>query len=229
MEPLPIALIHGFATSFLRTWKDNAWVDLLTDAGREVIPVDLLGHGTADKPHDPSAYAELEDHALAQLPTSPIDAVGFSMGARTLLYLAATNPGRFQRLVVAGVGRNLFERDEDHGRSILAGVAGEAPPEDPVGRHFGDLARAPDQDVDALLALMQRPAGIGISAELLAAIEIPVLVVLGDEDFAGPADLLMDALPNAELVTLRGVDHFSTPKDFGFIDAALGFLDAQPF
>jgi hypothetical protein len=30
-------------------------------------------------------------------------------------------------------------------------------------------------------------------------------------------------------VTLRGVDHFATPRDFGFIDAALGFIDAQPF
>jgi len=32
-------------------------------------------------------------------------------------------------------------------------------------------------------------------------------------------------LSDARLVTLRGVDHFATPKHFGFIDAALGFLD----
>jgi hypothetical protein len=53
-----------------------------------------------------------------------------------------------------------------------------------------------------------------------------VLVVLGDKDFAGPADPLVDALPDARLVTLRNVDHFATPKDFGFIDAALDFLGA---
>jgi hypothetical protein len=28
-------------------------------------------------------------------------------------------------------------------------------------------------------------------------------------------------------VTLSGVDHFATPKDFGFIDAALDFLGAS--
>ena len=34
------------------------------------------------------------------------------------------------------------------------------------------------------------------------------------------------ALPQAELVTLRNVDHFATPKDFGCIDATLDFLGA---
>ena len=55
-----------------------------------------------------------------------------------------------------------------------------------------------------------------------------MLVVLGDRDFAGPADPLVEALPDATFRPLRGVDHFATPKDFGFLDAALGFLDAQP-
>ena len=65
--------------------------------------------------------------------------------------------------------------------------------------------------------------------ELLGAVEVPVLVVLGERDDAGPAEPLVDALPDARLVLLPGVDHFATPKDFGFIDAALGFIDALPF
>jgi hypothetical protein len=59
-------------------------------------------------------------------------------------------------------------------------------------------------------------------------VTVPVLVVLGDRDFAGPADPLVDALPDGTRCNLRGVDHFATPKDFGFLDAALSFLDAQP-
>jgi pimeloyl-ACP methyl ester carboxylesterase len=54
-------------------------------------------------------------------------------------------------------------------------------------------------------------------------------VVIGEADLAGPADPLVDALPNARLVILPGVDHFATPKDFGFMEAALDFIDAQPF
>jgi pimeloyl-ACP methyl ester carboxylesterase len=74
---------------------------------------------------------------------------------------------------------------------------------------------------------MRRPNGITMTPEFLSTITCPVLVVLGDKDFAGPADPLLEALTDARLVTLRNVDHFATPKDFGFIDAALDFLAAS--
>jgi hypothetical protein len=51
-------------------------------------------------------------------------------------------------------------------------------------------------------------------------------VIIGDKDFAGPAQPLVEALPNATLVTLKGVDHFRTPSEFACIDAALEFVDA---
>ena len=59
----------------------------------------------------------------------------------------------------------------------------------------------------------------------LSALRLPILVVLGERDFAGPADRLMTALPDARLVSLPGVDHFATPADFGAIDAVVRFLD----
>src|SRR5437868_12541730 len=105
----PVVLLHGLATSSARTWGENGWLDLLADAGRETVPIDILGHGTADKPHDPAAYADLEGYVAARLPAGPVDAVGFSMGARLLLGVAAADPGRFRRIVTLGVGRNLFE------------------------------------------------------------------------------------------------------------------------
>jgi len=225
----PIALVHGLATSFDRTWVDNGWVELITEAGRAVVRVDLLGHGTAPKPHDPAGFAAFEEHALGQLPDEPVDAVGFSLGARTVLHLASVHPERFRRIVIAGVGRNLFERDEAHGRAIAAAVTGDADPENPEALHFAALAAAPDVDRASLAAFFQRTAGPELTPASLATVTHPVLVVLGDRDFAGPADPLLAALPQARLVTLRNVDHFATPKDFGFIDAALEFLDARPF
>ena len=57
----PVVLVHGFATSSARTWGDNGWLDLLARRrARRRSPIDLLGHGTADKPHDPAAYAAME-------------------------------------------------------------------------------------------------------------------------------------------------------------------------
>ncbi|MDQ3147685.1 MAG: alpha/beta hydrolase, partial [Actinomycetota bacterium] len=76
----------------------------------------------------------------------------------------------------------------------------------------------------ALLRRRQPP----LRPDQLAAVTCPVLVVLGDRDFAGPADPLVAALPDARLRSLRNVDHFATPRDFGFIDAALTFIGALP-
>ncbi len=222
----PILLLHGFATSCERTWRDTGWIDLLGDAGRDVIGLDFLGHGDAPKPHDPAVY-DLEGQVVAALPPSgePVDAIGFSLGARVLLTVAAADPARFGRIVVAGVGENLF-RDDGAGEILARAVAGGAG-DNPVGRHFEALASAPGSDRDALLACLRRPSP-PLTPRQLGRVTVPVLVVLGDRDFAGPPEPLVDALPDARLVTLRGVDHFATPKDFGFIDAALEFLGAVP-
>jgi pimeloyl-ACP methyl ester carboxylesterase len=222
-----VLLVHGFATSFERTWRDNGWADLLAEAGRAVIGVDLLGHGDAPKPHDPADYADLEDRVLAALPPEPVDAIGFSMGGRVVLYLAATHPERFRKVVVAGVGANLFATAADRGEAIAEAVAGRPDPENPEAQYFAHLAAMPGNDPVALAACMRRQ-GPAITAELLGRITAPVLVVLGDRDSAGPADPLVAALGDVRLEVLRGVDHFATPKAFGFIDAALGFVDAVP-
>jgi pimeloyl-ACP methyl ester carboxylesterase len=222
----PVLLLHGFATSAARTWGENGWLDLLRDTGRMVVAPDLLGHGTAPKPHDPAAYGEMRSLVADALPDGPVDGVGFSLGARTLLELAVEKPGRFRRLVLSGVGANLF-RSEGSG-VIVSALRGEGDPANPVVRYFTGLAAHPDADPLALAALMEAGHDPLTPADL-AAVTCPTLVVLGDADFAGPADPLVDALPDARLVTLARTDHFATPKSFRFIDAALDFLsDGQP-
>ena len=220
----PVALLHGFATTFDSTWRHNGWVDLLHDAGREVIAVDLLGHGTAPKPHDVEAYDQLERRVLDELPAEPVDIVGFSLGARTTLICAAWEPDRFRKIVVAGVGANLFATTPDRGTGIRDAVLGKADPENRELAYFAQLAQADGMDPEALAACISRSRGPVFSKEFLAPITQPVLVCLGDRDFAGLADPLMEALANPTLKVLRGVDHFATPKDFGFIDATLRFL-----
>lgn len=227
-DETPVVLVHGWGGSFATTWQASGFTDLLADAGRPVIGVDLLGHGTAPKPHDPAAYADLTTRVSEALPDEPVDAVGFSLGAMTLLRLAAAQPGRIRRLVVAGVGRNLFERDDERARAILAGVEGTGSDEDNLGRLFAQYATSQDNDRQALAAVLRRPGAALFTAADLAPITVPVLVVIGDRDFAGPADQLVAALPDAQLVELRNVDHFATPEAFGFIDAALEFLGAVP-
>ena len=221
--PDPVVLVHGFATSSARTWGDNGWLDLLADAGREVVPIDLLGHGEADKPHDPAAYADLEGYVLDRLPEGRIDGIGFSLGARILLTLATDHPERFGRLVLTGAGANLLRTEGSD--LVVRALEGDGDPTNPVVQYFVGLAEQPGVDREALVACLRAPRP-ALTPERLARADVPIRVVIGDQDFAGPGEPLVEALPHAELVTLRNVDHFATPKDFGAIDAALDFLGA---
>ena len=224
MSAPPVVLVHGMGTSAARTWWENGWVDLLGDAGRDVVAPDLLGHATDDPPLDPAAYDALEDDLAAHLPDGPVDAVGFSLGARSLLVLASRRPERFRRLVVAGVGANLVRRDDPG--PLADALAGDLDDPPAWADYFRRQAEASGTDPRAVAALLRRPTPTGLDAEALGRISCPVLLVLGTEDFAGPAEPLAELLPDVEVVALPGVDHFATPKSFAFIDAALEFLGA---
>jgi pimeloyl-ACP methyl ester carboxylesterase len=223
----PVVLVHGWGGSFEATWQVNGFTELLHDASREVIGIDLLGHGSAPKPHDPAAYADLTIRVVDALPDFPVDAIGFSLGAIILLQLAMREPHRFNRLVLSGVGASLFDTDDARTQRIVAALEGHGDPDDNLSRMFVQYANQPGNDIAALTAVMRRARRPMVPAEL-ATVTCPTLIVIGDRDFAGPGEPLVEALPNATLRTLRNVDHFATPEAFGFIDAALTFLDADP-
>jgi pimeloyl-ACP methyl ester carboxylesterase len=225
---VPVVLVHGWGGSFASTWERSGFTALLADAGRDVIGVDLLGHGTAPKPHDPAEYHDLTARIVDVLPDAPVDAVGFSLGALTLLRTAIAAPHRFHRLVFAGIGRNVFERDDAATARILAGIEGTAEVDDNLARLFGQYASIEGNDALALTAVLRRPDPGPVTPDDLGRITCPVLVALGEHDFAQPATALVDALPDARYVQLRNTDHFATPESFAFIDAVLDFLDAVP-
>jgi pimeloyl-ACP methyl ester carboxylesterase len=224
MSEIPVLMVHGFASSFERNWREPGWVDVLQEEGHEVIGVDLLGHGTSPKPSDPEAYAEIENGVIEGLPADgQVDAVGFSLGGQLLMRVASRMPERFRRIAIGGVGDNIFTASS--GEAAAAAIETGRPEEtghEAMGA-FARFAQAPGNDPAALAACMRRPHQ-PITEDELAGVKVPVLVVLGDRDFAGPADRLMGALPAAKLVNLAGADHFGTPKDFRFIDAVVAFL-----
>jgi pimeloyl-ACP methyl ester carboxylesterase len=228
MRTNPVMLVHGFAMSYERNWREGGWIDLLSDANRQVIGVDLLGHGSSDKPHDPEAYRDMHRDLIAHLPSdgTPVDVIAFSMGSELTLRLASEMPERFGRIVVSGVGANLFENQRS--TRIVDAILGHGDTDDRIGQQFAQYGSAEGNDPEALAAVLQRPRQ-PMTSEQLARVTCPVLVVLGDRDFVGSADKLMAALPHATLVTLKGVDHFATPKDMKFLDAALEFLEATPW
>jgi pimeloyl-ACP methyl ester carboxylesterase len=221
--PNPVVLLHGLATSSQRTWVETAWVDLLQDADREVVLIDLPGHGGRPGLDDPEDYGRLEDLVAAELPDGTVDAIGFSAGARILLRIAASQPARFDKLVLAGIGASATRPDERDGLADAVEQTTIDPVADPIARHFVALAESSGSDIDAVLHIMRRP-GISLTDVDLSNVSADVLVVLGDRDPAGPGEPLVERLPSAKLVMLPGVDHFATPKSMGFIDAGLAHL-----
>jgi pimeloyl-ACP methyl ester carboxylesterase len=220
--PSSLVLLHGFASSFEHNWRQSGWVDILADFGCAAPEIDLPGHGSSARPTDPQAYADVESDVFGSLPPQrPIGAVGFSAGADLLLRLAIGHPGHFERIALLGLGDNAFE-EGDPGL-IVEALVGDDEPENVQARLFRRLASTTGNDPQALSAFLRRPRRPLREADL-SEVSCPVLVVLGDRDMVGSADRLVGALPSASLVTLPGVDHFSTPSDFGAIDTTLKFF-----
>jgi non-heme chloroperoxidase len=230
--PVPIVFLHGFATSTQMTWVEPGWFDLVKEGGRRALGYDLLGHGDADAPDDLEAYKDLVTPVVEQLPFTPdegrqIDIVGYSLGARTALDLTLRHPQLVRRLVLGGIGRNVVE-----GSNSGDNAMGEGADRAGADYRFEGLLRTAGEERAAILqkvgeAQSQR-ADRHFTGEQLATVDQPTLLVIGTEDFAGPPGPLADLLPDVTVKELPGVDHFSLPKQFGFIDAALEFLDCVP-
>lgn len=225
----PVMLIHGWGSCFADTWEATGITSLFEDMHRECIGIDLLGHGTAPKPHLPDDYQDLGARVRDALPDIPVDAVGFSLGALVLLEELVRTPERFNRVILAGIGDGVFEvtNSQDHDR-ILAGLAGTAPEDDNIARLFAQYANKKTNDKLALAAVLNRPRSTPFKESDFRHITNDVLVVVGDLDFVLPADRLARGFSNGTLRILNKTDHFKTPESFQFIDTMLEFLGTHP-
>ena len=199
--PRSLVLLHGFASTFDHTWRQNGWVDILADFDCTAPEIDLPGHGTSARPVDPGSYATVEEDMAALLP-APTGAVGFSAGAEILLRVAVAHPGQFDRLALLGLGDNVFE-DRDASMLSTPSTRTRSPRTSRPGCSTGWPGRR---------ATTRRPSRRSCAGpaspcvpEELASVTCPVLVVLGDRDMIASADRLVAALPSATLLSLPGV------------------------
>lgn len=216
-----VLMVHGVGSSFDHNWRATGWVDILEGEGRNVIGIALPGHGVDSV----SASEDPADVVLRGCPSDGkrVDAVGFSAGGHALLRAAARCPAAFRRIAVLGVG----DPGEGDGGAMLVTIVDALEADDEPSAGMARTIRrlvvgvGNDRFAVARFLRMDRPQ---LSAEELAEIRLPMLVVLGENDFAGTAAGLVAALPTATLVTLPGTDHFATPASFYAIEAVLRFL-----
>ena len=147
-DATPVVLVHGWGGSFETTWRQSGFTELLADAGRPVIGVDLLGHGEAPKPHDPADVRRPDDaHRRRRCPTSRSTSSGSRSGRSRRCGWPSRQPERFRRLVLSPASAATCSSATTSGAArILAGVEGTADPDDNVARLFGQYADQPGND-----------------------------------------------------------------------------------
>ena len=205
---------------------------------RQVIAVELEGHGHTADLERPLRYAQMaEDVAnlLGQLGRRPVDILGYSLGGTVSLHLALRHPALVRKLVVASAPYSQdgfypgviaawanLSAERFAGTAVAAAYARSAP--DP--RHFPIFVAKMKQALIAFEDLA--PADI-------QSITAPTLFVLGDADIVRPEYALEmfrllgggGGAASAQLAVLPGTNHLEL---IGRVDLLLPillpFLDA---
>jgi len=210
-------------------WIKFGHAQKLADAGFEAIMPDLRAHGASAAPHDPSAYPDdvlVRDVValIEHLGISEFDLVGFSLGARTAVraVLAGLAP---RRLALGGMGLEGLSGWINRAAFFIDAIDRF----DDIGQ--GDPAFVAQQfmksmKIDRVAArLLLQSVGDTDDGDL-ARLTMPTLVVCGEEDRDnGSPEALVDALPDARLVTVPGT-HMSSVTKAELGSAIADFLTA---
>jgi len=212
-----------------------------------LLTPDLRGFGAGPAlgdPPPPPDLALLAADVIDEMDAAGIDKAvigGVSMGGYIALALLRAHPDRVAGLVLvdtrsgadddAALERRRVAADKADRGEIAAGPDAIASliADDAADDTRSTLAGIAGAVPAASIAWGQRAmAGRPDSTELLAAVRVPLLVVVGEKDGVTPptvARQMAAAASEAELVELPGVGHLSPAEDpDGFSAALLGWL-----
>jgi pimeloyl-ACP methyl ester carboxylesterase len=238
-EGKPLILVHGWGADIERNWVETGWVETLRPL-RQVIALDVRGHGDSSKPHDQALYgyatmARDVVHLMDHLRIEKADIFGYSMGAFMAAHLLGHERQRLGSVIMGGIGDETEETRD--ARFIAEALRAKDPWKiaiaNPIGLGYRlFVARDPRNDLEALAAsaLQMWPEGypLELGGAGLAAVDVPVLIVDGANDhYARSAGKLAAAIPGARLVTIPDTDHLSALTDKRFRDAAVAFLGGR--
>jgi pimeloyl-ACP methyl ester carboxylesterase len=230
----PIVLVHGFASNKEVNWVMPGWTATLRRDGRRVIALDNRGHGQSAKLYDPALYhtdimagdvAALIEHL--KLPRA--DVMGYSLGSRISVVLAARRPELVRGLIVGGAGVRLIDsaglRDEIAASLEMPSLADVT---DPVGKRFRAFAEQTRSDLKALAACL-RGSRQAVRMEDIKSIRAPALVAVGSkDDIAGSPHELAALMPNGRGLDIPDRDHMVAVGDKVFKAEAIKFLQSRP-
>lgn len=234
-----VLLVHGILTDH-RAWNDVA--DRLSGSYR-VVRYDLRGHGGSSASPAPYTLEQLADDVadlLDAMRLQRVHLVGSSLGGMIGQQVGIRHGRRLLSLTLANSAAVQGAPASWDERAAIARASGVAALADgTLQRWFtpGFAQRAP-QEIARIRAIM---GGVSVEGfvgcanalrdlsqlDLLAKINVPTLVIAGDEDKATPpeqARQIVDAIAGARLVTLHAAHQAAIEQPQAFCAAWLAFV-----
>jgi pimeloyl-ACP methyl ester carboxylesterase len=242
----PIVFCHEFAGDY-RAWDPQ---ERAFGRANRCVTYSHRGFPPSSVPDDPEAYSQdllIDDlRALVvhlELPRAYF--IGFSMGGSVVLNFALRYPSLCHGIVVVGTGsgttnRERFERDIQQVVELIAarGIAGfaetyaEGPTRLPFKRkdpHGWAVFRrqlaehSPVGQALTMQGVMRRRPTIFALEDALRDLEVPTLLVIGDEDepCVDPAVFLKRHIPSAGLLVLPQSGHAVNLEEPALFNAAV--------
>lgn len=235
----PLVLLHGAYMTI------NAFSELLPTlaANRQVIAVELQGHGRTADIDRPIRYEAMADDIAAlmqEIGVENADIFGYSMGGGVALQLAIRHPQRVRKLVVAsatykseGVYPEVLAMIETITPEVFAGSPYEA--------EYLRLAPNPSDFPTLVAKLTELDSEVqDWPSEDIRAIKSPTLLIIGDSDIVRPEHAVemfrllgggvpgdLGGLPHSQLAVLPGTTHVTVMERTDLLLSMISpFLDA---
>jgi len=216
----PLLLLHGWGVS------SELFTPILDslEPGRRLIVPDLPGFGATAEPDTPWSvhdYAAWCIALLDRLGVETCDLIGHSNGGRIGIVMAATHPGRIERMVLtgsAGIRPRRTLRGTVRVRSYKALRRVEQSGLLPEAVRKAARRRADQRgsaDYRAVSGVMRGTLVRIVNEDLtpvLPKLHLPVLLIWGDNDTETPiadGQLMERLIPDAGLVVFEGAGHYA--------------------
>ncbi len=228
-EGEPLLLLHG-GLGCGRDWRHVFDLDALAKQYRLIGP-DARGHGRSTNPSGAFTFQRCALDVLAlmdHLGVERASAVGVSLGAKTLLHVAAIAPERVSRMILVSATPRFPEETR---AAMRAYAAAEMTPADWETMRASHVQG--DDQIRTLWSLgkgfADNPDDMSFTPQRLRAITAKTLVVAGDRDFLYAVELAVElyrGLPSSALYIVPNGGHgpiFMGERE-PFVKRALAFL-----
>lgn len=228
----PILLLHGFPLDH-QMWRNQAGA--LKQHYRVITP-DLAGMGQSDVPDENITLDYYADQILALLDYLHIEKAvlgGFSMGGYIVFSLLRKAPDKFPAVILSNTRPEADTREGRKNRMNMSALLfenGSSTAKDAMipkllseqtlqenSKLIDELSSSilsmnPDGLVHASLAMAYRKD----STEYLNKIQVPTLVIAGEQDAVTPPDVMKkmsDQIPHAHYRLIPGAAHLTPMED----------------